>query len=187
MLLNETTTKLRILDFDIETAPLTYWGLRPTALITAIASCFADDLSSMTVRLLGRDDPVEMLEEISDKYNEADMVTGHNIRRFDLPMINGALLEHGLEPLKPKMTQDTYLDMKKRGDIPASQEYLLDLFNLGTKIHMGQHAWRQSNRLRPEGLEKTYKRVSGDVYDHMKLRVHMIQRDLLKAPKVWRP
>lgn len=187
MPLRQTTTNIRILDFDIETRPLSYWGDRPTAEVTAVASCFTDDLSSMTVHLLGVDDSTTMLQFISDRINEADIVTGHNIRRFDLPMVNGALLEHGLAPLKAKMSVDTYADLKKRGDIPASQEYLLDLLGIGKKIHMGQHDWRQSNRLLPEGIKKTYSRCSGDVYDHMRLRVELVKRGLLKAPRSWKP
>jgi hypothetical protein len=115
------------------------------------------------------------------------MVTGHNIRSFDLPLINGSLLEYGLGHLKPKLTQDTYLDLRKRGDIPASQEYLVDLFNIGTKVHMSQHDWREANRLDDVGQEKTYRRVTGDVYDHMKLRAELINRKLLRGPKIWKP
>lgn len=186
-MLNQKTTKLRILDFDLETRPLSYWGLRPTAEITAIASCFADDLGSMEVYLLGRDDPIEMLERFIERYNQADIVTAHNIRRFDLPQMNGALLEYGMPQLSSKMTVDTYLDIKKKGDIPASQEYLLDLFGLGKKVHMGQYAWRKANRLLSDGLQGTYERVTGDVYDHMRLRAYMASNGLLKRSKVWNP
>ena len=35
---------------------------------------------------------------------EADLVTGHYIRRHDLPMVNGALLEYGLFPLPPLLS-----------------------------------------------------------------------------------
>lgn len=182
-----TKKRLKILDFDTETRPLTYWGKRPTAEITAIASCWYDDIGSMEVKLLGVDSPEEMLLSFVERYNQADIVTAHNLRRFDLPQINGHLLEYGLPLLTPKLTQDTYLDMRKRGDIPASQEYLLDLYGLGTKVHMGQHAWRMANRLTPEGIEKARKRNSSDVYDHMKLRAYMIKHDLLKPMKVWKP
>jgi hypothetical protein len=183
----ESQAKLRILDFDTEARPLSYWGDRPTAEITAIASCFVDDIGSMEVSLLGQDDPKEMLQRFVERYDAADIVTAHNLRRYDLPQINGALMEYGLPSLKPKTTIDTYLDMKKKGDIPASQEYLLDLFELGTKVHMGQHSWRTANRLLPDGVKKTAKRVTGDVYDHMRLRAYMAQRGLLKNAKVWRP
>jgi hypothetical protein len=34
-------------------------------------------------------------------YNAADIVTGHYIKKFDLPILNGALFEHGLPLLDP--------------------------------------------------------------------------------------
>lgn len=185
----EQKKQLRILDFDIENRPLSYWIQdRPTAEVTAIASCWADDIGSMEVKLLGRDDPEEMLEFFIDRYNEADIVTGHYIRKHDLPIINGALLELGMPQLSEKLTSDTKMDMHKKADIPASQEYLSELFNLpADKVYMSQHSWRKANRLSPEGISAAQKRVSGDVYQHMMLRSYMVDHNLLKPAKVWRP
>lgn len=184
------TTKrtLKILDFDIENRPLSYWYDKPTAEITAIATCWSDDVGSMKVSLLGRETGEQILEEFVERYNEADIVTGHFIRRHDLPIINGSLMEFGMPKLEPKMTCDTKLDMYKKGDIPASQEYLAALFNLPVqKIHMSQNDWREANRLTPPGLEKTVRRVSGDVLTHIMMRAKMLELGLLKSPKVWRP
>jgi DNA polymerase elongation subunit (family B) len=182
-----TKKKLRILDVDIESRPLSFRGFRPTAEITAMAWCFADDLSSMEVYLLGRDNPEDMLWAFRSAYKEADILTGHNVKSFDLPNINGAMLEYDIPQLGSKLVQDTYTDLRKRGDIPASQEYLVDLFGIGAKVHMSQHSWRDANRLTPRGLERTRERVTGDVYDHMRLRVEMIKRGLLRPPKIWKP
>lgn len=187
MLLTQKKSNLKILDLDTESRPLSFWGQKPSIEITAIATCFTDDIGSMEIWLLGLNDPVDMLKAFVERYNEADIVTAHNVRGYDLPNINGALMEYGLPQLTPKMTQDTYLDLKKRGSIPASQEYFLDLFAIGTKHHMGQHAWREANRLVPRGLARASQRVSSDVYDHMRLRPEMIKRGLLKPPKVWKP
>lgn len=179
---------IKILDFDIENRPLSYWYDRPTAEITAIASCWANDMSTLTVTLLGIDEPEAILQQFVDRYNEADMVTGHYIRRHDLPIINGALMEYGMGKLEPKLTCDTKLDMYKKGDIPATQEYLGELFGLDfDKVPMSQHKWRQGNRLTPEGIEATKKRAAGDVYQHMALRNYMVEHSLLRSPKVWRP
>lgn len=185
----EIKRPFKILDFDIENRPLSYWiSDRPTAEITAIASCWVGDKKSMVVHLLGQDDPVVMLKNFVARYNQADMVTGHYIRKHDLPIINGALMEFGLPMLQEKLTCDTKLDMKSKADIPASQEYLAHLFNLPvSKVHMTQQDWRTANRLTPEGLAATKKRVTGDVLQHMLLRDKMVELSLLKAPKVWRP
>lgn len=179
---------LKILDFDIENRPLSYWADRPTAEVTAIASCWTSDLGSMQVDLLGELSVREILERFVARYNEADIVTGHYIRRHDLPIINGALFEQGLPLLSQKMVCDTKEDMYKKGDIPASQEYLLALFDLSIgKEHMNQVDWREANRLTSKGLERTKKRVESDVYGHMIMRAKMLELNLLKGPRVWKP
>ena len=178
----------RILDFDIENRPLSYWVPdRPTAEITAIAACFVDDPSVMFCWLLGRDDPKTMLENFTRLYDEAGMVTGHYITRHDLPIINGALIELGLPALGPKLAQDTKTNLVKRGDLPATQENLADLMGVkDRKLHMTQAMWREANRLTPDGLSLTEARVTADVRQHMKLRTALLKAGLLKPPRVWR-
>lgn len=179
---------LRILDLDIENRPLSYWyDGKPTAEITAIATCWTQDITAIQVGLLGKELLEDILITFVKRYDEADAVTGHNIRSHDLPIINGALMEFGLPKLKPKLTCDTLKDMYRKGDIPASQEYLLALFDLSPKVHMTQKDWREANRLTPEGIAKTEKRVKSDVLDHIQMRQKMLDLDLLKPMKLWRP
>ena len=206
-----TGRALRTLDFDIENRPLSYWVPdMPTAEITAIASCWADDPSSMEVYLLGVPcrhhgwdcpdaDPGEMdgrsiLTRFAARYAEADMVTGHYIRKHDLPIINAMLMEEGLPLLGSKLSCDTKLDMVKKADLPATQEFLLETLDVRDehgerlhKYHMSQTDWREANRLTPEGLRKTRERVASDVYGHMRLRLEMVRRGMLRGPRMWRP
>ena len=185
----ETKRRLRVLDFDIENRPLSYWVPdRPTAEITAIASCWVGSPSTMTVGLLGREELRTILEGFVERYNEADMVTGHYIRRHDLPIINGALLEHGMAPLEPKLVCDTKLDLVTRGDMPATQEHLSEMLGVpAPKIKMTQMMWREANRLTPEGIILTERRVAGDVKQHIALRTKLLQAGLLGPPRIWRP
>lgn len=191
---------LRILDFDIENRPLSYWQPdRPTAQITAIASCWTDDPTTMVVDLLGPEEfggiPEEdILTRFCLRYDAADMVTGHYIRRHDLPIINGALYELSLPLLGAKLTVDTKLDMFKRADVPATQEFLLETLDVRDvygqpfrKFHMSQTDWREANRLTAAGLAKTKERVASDVYGHMALRLEMVRRGMLRPPSMWRP
>lgn len=188
---------LRVLDFDIENRPLSYWMPdRPTAEITAIASCWTDDLSSMHVGLLVPEDdgPRDLLLKFLERYDEADMVTGHYIRKHDLPIINGALMEMNLPLLGPKLTCDTKLDMMKKADLPATQEALLNMLHVTnaygqpmTKYHMSQEDWREANRLTPEGLRKTHARVQSDVFAHIHLRQAMLDAGMLRSPRMWDP
>lgn len=182
-------SKVRWLDFDIENRPLSYWMPdRPTAEITAIAAAFVGEKDSMRVFLLGRETLPEVLAGFVDMYDQAGAVTGHYIRKHDLPIINGALMELGMAPLQQKLTQDTKLDMVRKADIPATQEFLSEMLGVrAPKVQMTQAKWREANRLTPEGLALTEKRVAGDVRQHMKLRKAMLKAGLLKSPRVWRP
>lgn len=176
----------RVLDFDIENRPLSYWADRPTAEVTAIAACWVDDPKSMKVWLLGRDDPEDMLRGFKALYDQAGMVTGHYIRKHDLPILSGAMMEIGISPLGTCLTEDTKLDLVKRGDLPATQEYLSDMLGVkARKLGMSQAMWRQANRLTPEGLVLTESRVVGDVQQHMKLRVALREAGLLRSPQLW--
>jgi hypothetical protein len=128
-----------------------------------------------------------MLERFVQRYNEADLVTGHYVRMHDLPIINGALIEMGLPTLGEKLVCDTKMDMIRKADIPATQEFLLDTLGVGAeKYHMTQTKWREANRLTEKGMIETAKRVSSDVLGHAEMRSEMLRRGLLKAPRMWR-
>lgn len=178
----------RILDFDIENRPLSYWCAdRPSADITAIAWSWIGE-KQIHCYLLGEVDQIEILLAFCDAYAQADMVTGHYIRKHDLPIVNGALIENGMDILGQKLTSDTKMDLVKRQDLPVSQEALAAYLGVkAPKIQMTQADWRSANRLEPAGLERTRKRVVRDVRQHKEMRAALISRGLLKAPKLWTP
>lgn len=180
-----TLPAARILDFDIENRPLSYLGSDfTTADVTAIAASFGPN--DMYCWLLGRDSQEDMLTGFVELYNRADMVTGHYIRKHDLPHINGALAERGLPTLGVKMTSDTKLDLVKFTGISKSQESLAAMFGLPQpKVHMTQPAWRAANRL--EHIELAEERVVADVRQHQALRLKLIEQGMLGPPKAWRP
>lgn len=178
----------RILHFDMENRPLSYWcDDRPSAEVTAIAWGWADSKEIKCCVLDKKGVYVGIIEFIQD-FSMADMVTGHYIRKHDLPLLNGLLIELPHATLKPKLTSDTKLDLVKRLDLPASQEALSAYFKIkAPKIHMTQADWRDANRLTKTGLERTRKRAIGDVKQHKAMRAELIKRGLLKAPKMWYP
>lgn len=180
----------RILDFDIENRPLSYMGGDlTTAEVTAIAWGWADS-NQVWSALLGSWKAEDMLMAFRHFYESADIVTGHYIRKHDLPLINGALVEYNLPPLSPKLTSDTKLDLRKWSfeTQPKSQEALGEALGLDApKVHMTQADWREANRLTPAGIAKTRARVEGDVRQHKELRAELVKRGLLKAPRLWTP
>lgn len=185
--------KLRILDFDIENRPLSYLGMDfTTSDITAIAWSWVGEKRVHCAALADESDSYmtqdEMLHRFLDAYEAADVVTGHYIRKHDLPIINGALLEHDIVQLSPKLTCDTKMDLVKRSGISASQESLAEMYGIPAgKYHMSQTKWREANRLTPEGIALTRKRVIDDVIQHKALRERLLEAGALHPPKVWRP
>lgn len=185
----KTVTKTQlILDFDCEARPLSWYaGDFTSKEITAIAACF---IGQQTVKcwVLGELTLEEILQNFVKLYNKADIVTGHYIRKFDLPLINTMLLEVGMPPLSSKLTHDTHGDLVKKHGASNSQENLAAL--LGTdfeKIGMTQEDWREANRLTTKGIAKTKKRAIGDVRQHMEMRQKLIDKDALGPAKIWKP
>lgn len=182
--------RLRVLDFDIENRPLSYAGMDWTSAdVTAIAaSWIGEDEVHCKVLTKDRRSGPRMLAWFRELYDEADVVTGHYIRKHDLPLLNGAMMEFGFPLLSAKLTSDTYGDLTKRKDLSASQESLGDILRLDApKEAMSQEKWRRANRLEPSGIAETERRVIGDVRQHKELRAALIERGWLKPPRIWSP
>ena len=183
-----TSRPMRVLDFDVEARPL-HWisGDYVSKEITAIAWAWCDAPDDVTCYLLGESDPVTMLDAFRRAYDAADMVTGHFIRGYDLPMVNGALTEYQRPPLGDKLTQDTKIDLIRRQGLSSSQENLGAMLNLQhPKVKMDQQKWRDANRLTPEGRELARERVTGDVKQHIEMRRRLLELGYLSAPVMWR-
>lgn len=181
---------LRVLDFDCECRPLSYLGQDfTTGQITAIAACWivGGRARNMQAWLLGEHDYDEMLLGFRELFDEADMVTGHYIRGFDLPLINGGLLDIGEAPLSNKLSHDTKNDLAKRKYMSVSQENLGAVLGIrAPKVKMNQAKWREANQLTADGVELTRKRVVGDVRQHVQMRQELLRRGWLSEPKVWK-
>lgn len=188
----------RVLDFDVECRPSAWYaGDWTSKEITAIAWRFIDEpeeatrvwLLTPSVTLAAhRRKKREGLEEFLSDYREADMVTGHFIRGFDLPLLNGALIKAGLPSLGVKMSHDTKTDLIRMSGLSKSQENLAAYFDLKhEKQHMNNHLWEIANTLVQEGREETKRRVVGDVDQHIEFRNELIARGALQPPSAWRP
>lgn len=179
---------MRVLDFDIENRPLSYLGSDfTTAEVTAIAWAWTDAPEHVTVYLLGETDLPVVLRAFRSAYESADMVTGHYIRGHDLPMLNGALMEHRMPALPDKLVQDTKVDLIRTKGMSMSQESLGAMFRLEhAKVVMNQIKWRAANRLAPEGLSEVRQRVTGDVRQHIELRRELLACGYLGRPAIWR-
>jgi hypothetical protein len=177
-----------VLDFDVEARPL-HWisGDYVSKEITAMAWAWTDTPQDVTCYLLGETDPCVMLREFLRAYDLADMVTGHYIRGYDLPMVNGALTEYQLPVLGDKLTQDTKIDLVRRQGLSGSQENIGTMLGLNhPKVKMDQKKWRDANRLTPEGRALARERVVGDVRQHIEMRARLLELGYLGMPKIWK-
>jgi hypothetical protein len=178
---------LRILDFDCEARPL-HWigGDYVSKEITAIAWAWVGQPESAEAYLLGETDPIDMLRRFVDAFDRSDIVTGHFIRGYDLPLVSGALVEHQMPPLGKKLSQDTKLDLLRFSGLSKSQENLGSTLGLiHPKVQMNQAKWRSANRLEPEGLAAVRERVIGDVVQHIEMRQRLLELGYLSNPKLW--
>lgn len=187
---------MRVLDFDLECRPIAWYSAdwvtkQPTAIAWSwvgpkhppivVQAIGASDRSSKVL-----EEEAEMLEAFRMAYNKADIVTGHFIRGFDLPVLNGACERLGLPVFGSKLTQDTKLDYVTAQGISKSMENLGAMYELKhPKVSMNTASWGAANMLLPHGIEATKKRVVGDVREHIELRAEMLRRGVLGPAKPW--
>jgi DNA polymerase elongation subunit (family B) len=188
----KSTKDLRILDFDIETRKIGFHDAGRFApggceVVVLAASWEGSDTVktwSLTPRWSEKDARA-ITEAFVKLFNEADAVTGHYIRKFDLPILNGACLEWGYPSLSEKLVFDTKTDLAGVAGLSQSQENLSALKRLDAdKFHMPDNNWRAVARLTPEGLALAEERVVDDVKQHKALRASL---GAWVKPDIWKP
>jgi hypothetical protein len=179
----------RILDFDSECRPMHYSEWRAESQITGIAwSWVGEDTVHCSILKQDLSNETDMLRRFMAAFDQADIVTGHYLRKHDLPLIVDHCARLGLPLPKRVLVQDTKMDLVRMNGLGQSQENLATTFGLAAeKHHMCGSSWRVANALTPEGQAGTRKRVVDDVIQHTSLRAELLRRGLLKAPKMWTP
>lgn len=146
--------KPKILVLDIETAPgLAYvWNARDEYL-PAERLIRPGRMLCWSAKYVGgkyvfgldeRDGRETMLEMLRTELVAADAVVTYNGDKFDLPKINGQLLQAGLKPIPSVTSIDLYKTVKKMGLMYNRLEYVSELLKIGSKIkHEGFALWRK--------------------------------------------
>ena len=152
----------KILFLDIENAPIlgAVWGLWNNNLsidhidtdwyILTYAAKWVDEEDVLYDALTRypkeyKADPendIHLLSTLRDLLDEADIVVGHNARKFDVKKINARLFKHGLPPVSPFQTIDT-LEVARRNFALTSNklQYLARLLGLGSKLDTDIELW----------------------------------------------
>ena len=129
-----------------------------------------------------------MVEAFLRAYNKADVVTGHYLRKHDLPLLVDHCMRLGLPLPKPVLVSDTMLDLPQVKGLGKSQANLSATFGVDAEKHaMTRAQWRVANALDARGRAEARKRVVDDVIQNKQLRAELLQRGLLGPPKTWSP
>jgi hypothetical protein len=129
-----------------------------------------------------------MLKKMAARIASADVVSGHYIRGFDLPLLNGNLFLSDLPMLGPVLTQDTKGELPKMGGMSKSMENLGGTVHLEQpKVGMNTGRWWDANTLEIKGMEYARSRAEGDVLENIELRAELLRRGALGPPKLWHP
>jgi DNA polymerase elongation subunit (family B) len=187
-----STGTARILDFDIETVAAGFadpeWVPQK---ITCVAwSWIGSDVVESTVcgptGLFGKPERrAKMLKPLLAALGEADMVTGHNIRRFDLPVIQAEVMRLGLPSLEPVLAQDT-IKLRTSKGFKKGQDVLGRLYRIADeKLALDWQAWQDAYD--EDGWQTIRDRAESDVAMHKQLRSALLELDYLKEPRRWSP
>lgn len=182
----------KILDFDVETVAAGFadpnWVPQK---ITCVAWSWIDS-DKVESRVCGPEglfgkpqNRKKMLTALLTQIRKADMVTGHNLLRFDLPVIMSECLRLGLPILPTLLVQDTMKLHKTKG-FKKGQENIAKLLKLpAEKQAMDWQEWQDAYDEKGWALVRS--RAETDVIQHKLMRSEMIKNGWLKSPIKWSP
>jgi len=150
-----STGGLRVLLFDIETAPnLAYvWGKYEQDVLAykkelymlsfsykwlGTNTVYAHSLPEYKIYKKDRENDVELIQDLWKLFDEADIIIAHNGDKFDIRMANSFFAFHGMKPPAPYKTVDTL--KVARAKFKFNSNKLNDLgeyLKLGSKVETG--------------------------------------------------
>lgn len=187
-----STKEGRILDFDVETVAAGFGDPNwvPNRITTISLSWIGEDtVYTKTILDYAKSLPAflsqfflgspRMLEWFREHYDQADVVTGHNLLRFDLPVINAECLRLGLKPLGPKLVQDTMRLPKSKG-FKKGQDVMSVVWDVpADKKAMNWGEWQRDYA--QFGWKGIKERCSKDIIQHKQLRARQEAQGLLTS------
>lgn len=177
---------LTVLDFDLETVAA---GFADPNWVPQKITCAAwsyvgsDRVDSLVCGPLGLyTEPAareSVVLAVAYAVRHADIVTGHNIARFDLPVLNSELMRFGHEPIRSLTIQDTIRVPRAKG-FKKGQDNLARMLKVrDEKLPLDWQAWEDAYA--EPGWPTVRRRCETDVVQHKQLRAELLARDLLKT------
>ena len=181
----------KILDFDVETVAA---GFADPEWVPQKITCVAwswvgsDEVKSRicTPRgLFGKTQlRATMLADLLAEISKADMLTGHNIARFDLLVINAECMRLGLEPITSARVQDTMRLVRSKGFKKGQDNLEALLKTRQQKLDLNWQEWQDAYD--EDGWQTIRDRAETDVIGHKEIRLKLLELELLKPPIDWR-
>ena len=173
-------SNLKILFWDVETAPMLAYIWRPSddyvnserLIHESWMICWAAKWAGQKKVHTGVVTPEEALEQddsrickdLADLIREADIVVAHNGDRFDLPVLNGRLLQMDLEPIGHVSSIDTLTLARRNFKLAYNKlDYLAESFGFGNKLKTNFALWKSAYFGDAKALEKMRKYNIKDV------------------------
>jgi uncharacterized protein YprB with RNaseH-like and TPR domain len=175
--------KPKILFFDIETAPIiaavwslysegVVWTEKDWHLLSWAAKWAGEPRSKIRYRDQSRSKDISndkaILKELRSLLDEADIVVGHNVDKFDRRKVNARLVLHGIDPPSSYKTLDTLKIARKHFAFTSNRlEYLADKLGASKKgkhsKYPGAELWKATLRGEPKAWKEMEKYNKLDV------------------------
>lgn len=185
-----TGSPKRILDFDIETLAAGY----------ADPAWVPDKITCISASWIGEDEVYtwmtgqrgywsrkararKVLRPFYELLSEAEMVTGHNIKRFDLRVFNAEAMRCGVEPIRQVLVEDTMAILRSKGFKKGLDNIAVEL-GCGGKLALSWSEWDKAYE--DPSWQVVKERCESDVRLHKQVREEMRSRGWLKPPTMWR-
>lgn len=146
--------KARIFFIDIETSPILVWVwnlFKPIVAIDQIKEdwkllCWSgkwlDEPVVLKDALWFHENEKEMLEDLWEILNYADIIVAHNAEKFDVAKINAKFFEHGIKPPSPYKVVDTLKVAKTYFNLSSNKlNYITKLIERGEKLKTDFELW----------------------------------------------
>lgn len=190
---NPTSTKPRILLFDIENAPSLGWfydlwkegnivGTKSDQYFLSFAYKWLDERQVKSFSLPdfkgykpGSENDELLVKELWKLFDEADIVIAHNGNSFDIKKTNARFAYYKLSPPSPYKSIDTYREAKKYLNLPSYKlDYIANYFGYGRKLaHTGFHLWKGCMSGEPSAWKHMVKYNKKDVTLLEKIYLHL--------------
>ena len=185
-----TGSPRRILDFDLETLAAGY----------ADPAWVPDKITCISASWVGEDEVFTwitgqkhywsregrartVLRPFYQLLAEADMVTGHNVRRFDLRVFNAEAMRCGVDPVRSILVEDTMSILRSKGFKKGLDNIAVELGVPGEKKAMSWAQWDKAYE--DPSWAEVIERCESDVRLHKMVREKMNERGWLKTPRQW--